>query len=73
VERQLFIIGEAAARLPDEWKQRRPDVPWRKIAGVRNVLAHGYRVIDAEELWKGNLAVVREDAPVYRTRRRAAR
>ena len=27
VERQLFIIGEAAARLPDEWKQRRPDVP----------------------------------------------
>jgi uncharacterized protein with HEPN domain len=51
VERQLFIIGEAAARLPDEWKQRRPEVPWRKIVGLRNVLAHGYWVIDAEELW----------------------
>jgi uncharacterized protein with HEPN domain len=51
VERQVFVIGEAAARLPDEWKQRRPVVPWRKIIGLRNLLAHGYWVIDAEELW----------------------
>ncbi|MEP7306335.1 MAG: DUF86 domain-containing protein [Acidobacteriota bacterium] len=51
VERQVFVIGEAAARLPDEWKQRRPAVPWRKIIGLRNLLAHGYWTIDAEELW----------------------
>ena len=51
VERQVFVIGEAAARLPDEWKQARPEVPWRKIIGVRNLLAHGYWAIDAEELW----------------------
>ncbi len=51
VERQLFIIGEAAARLPDDWKQRLPEVPWRKIVGLRNLLAHGDWVIDAEELW----------------------
>ena len=51
VERQVFVIGEAAARLPDEWKQQRPAVPWRKIVGLRNLLAHGYWVIDAEELW----------------------
>lgn len=51
VERQVFVIGEAAARLPDEWKQRRPEVPWRKIVGLRNLLAHGYWAIDAEELW----------------------
>ena len=51
VERQLFILGEAAARLPEAWKQRLPEVPWRKIVGLRNMLAHGYWVIDAEELW----------------------
>ena len=51
VERQVFVIGEAAARLPDEWKHRRPEIPWRKIVGLRNLLAHGYWVIDAEELW----------------------
>lgn len=51
VERQLFILGEAAARLPDAWKRRLPEVPWRKIVGLRNMLAHGYWVIDAEELW----------------------
>jgi uncharacterized protein with HEPN domain len=45
------FIGEAAARFPDEWKQRRPQVPWRKIIGLRNLLAHGYWAIDAEELW----------------------
>ncbi len=51
VERQVFVLGEAAARLPEDWKQRRPNVPWRKIVGLRNVLAHGYWVIDTEELW----------------------
>lgn len=51
VERQLFILGEAAARLPEEWRQRRPDVPWRRIVGLRNVLAHGYWTIDTDELW----------------------
>lgn len=51
VERQLLVIGEAAARLPDDWKARRPAVPWRKIVGLRNLLAHGYWQIEPEELW----------------------
>ena len=51
VEREVFIMGEAAARLPEEWKQQQPEIPWRKIVGLRNLLAHGYWVIDAEELW----------------------
>lgn len=51
VERQVFVIGEAAARMPDEWKQSVPQIPWRQIVGLRNLLAHGYWVIDAEELW----------------------
>lgn len=51
VERQLFVIGEAAARMSQEWKDARPAVPWRQIVGLRNLLAHGYWVIDADELW----------------------
>ena len=51
VERQLFVIGEAAARLPEDWKREHPAVPWRQIVGLRNLLAHGYWVIEAEELW----------------------
>lgn len=51
VERQLFVIGEAAARMSPEWKDARPTVPWRQIVGLRNLLAHGYWVIDADELW----------------------
>jgi len=42
VERQLFVIGEAAARMSPEWKDARPAVPWRQIVGLRNLLAHGY-------------------------------
>lgn len=51
VERQLFVIGEAAARMSPEWKDARPAVPRRQIVGMRNLLAHGYWVIGAEELW----------------------
>jgi uncharacterized protein with HEPN domain len=40
VERQVFIIGEAAARLPDQWKQERPQVPRRNIVALRSLLAH---------------------------------
>jgi uncharacterized protein with HEPN domain len=63
VERQVFVIGEAAARLADDWKQRRPAVPWRKIIGLRNLLAHGYWSIDAEELWD----VARNKVPEFLT------
>ena len=41
VERQLFVLGEAAARMAPEWKDARPAVPWRQIVGLRNLLAHG--------------------------------
>jgi uncharacterized protein with HEPN domain len=51
VERQVFVIGEAAACLPDEWKQRGLEGSWRKIVGLRQLLAQGHWAIDAEELW----------------------
>jgi uncharacterized protein with HEPN domain len=51
VERQVFIIGEAASRLPEAHRGRAPEVPWREIIGLRNILAHGYWRIEAAELW----------------------
>lgn len=47
----LEIIGEAAKRVPDPWKERAPKVEWRKIAGMRDLIAHAYFSIDPEIVW----------------------
>jgi uncharacterized protein with HEPN domain len=56
VEHALLIIAEAAKHIPDELKQTRPEVPWRRIHGLGNMLRHEYRRIDSDILW----SVVRE-------------
>ena len=51
VERQLFILGEAAKQLPPEVRDRNPHVEWRAMMGFRDVLAHSYWKIDPDVLW----------------------
>ena len=51
VIRNLEIIGEAAKRLPDDVIARAPGVPWRKIRGMRDVLAHGYFGLSLKVVW----------------------
>jgi uncharacterized protein with HEPN domain len=51
VIRNLEIIGEAAGKLPSEFKKKHPQVPWRKMIGLRNRVAHEYFGIDIEILW----------------------
>ena len=51
VIRNLEIIGEAVKRLSEELKNRHPDIPWRNIAGLRDVLIHDYMGIDLETVW----------------------
>jgi uncharacterized protein with HEPN domain len=51
VVRNLEIIGEAAARLPDELRAGATDIEWRKIIALRNILAHEYFGINTTILW----------------------
>lgn len=50
VERQFEIIGEASRQLSEKFQERYPEVPWRKIQGLRNLLAHEYFGINAKIL-----------------------
>jgi uncharacterized protein with HEPN domain len=49
--RNLEIIGEASKHLPDEVRERYPEVAWRRIAGLRDFIAHGYFALEVETLW----------------------
>lgn len=51
VERLLEILGEAARRVSDESQKEHGQIPWRKIIGQRNVLAHEYGEIRQERIW----------------------
>lgn len=51
VIRQFEIIGEATKRLTDEFKSRYNQIPWKQMAGMRDILIHAYDSIDIDALW----------------------
>jgi uncharacterized protein with HEPN domain len=51
VIRNFEVIGEATKRLSPQTKEKYPEVPWRRIAGLRDVLIHDYLRVDLEEVW----------------------
>ena len=51
VVRNLQILAESTQRLSEPLKTTQQNIPWRKIAGFRNVLAHGYLGVDLEVVW----------------------
>ncbi len=55
----LYIVGEAATHLPDEFTSLHPQIPWPEIQKFRNFLAHGYFNMEVETIWK----TVIEDLP----------
>ncbi len=59
VLRNFEVIGEAAKRLDDSYRARHPEIPWRAIAGLRDVLIHQYEGVDLEKVW----AIVEKDLP----------
>jgi uncharacterized protein with HEPN domain len=51
VERGIEIISEASRRLTTEMKNRHPEIPWPKVAGIGNVLRHEYEDVAHDVLW----------------------
>lgn len=52
VIRELEIIGEAAKHISDVTRKKHPNVPWRRIGGLRDVLIHDYMGVDLEAVWE---------------------
>jgi len=48
VVRNFEVIGEVVKQIPGFLKEKRPDIPWRRIAGLRDVLIHQYMSVDLE-------------------------
>ena len=59
VVRAIEIIGEATKNVPEQIRKKYPDVPWKKMAGMRDKLVHEYFGVDLEILWE----TAKEDVP----------
>jgi len=62
VARNLEIIGEAANRLPDDFKEKHSSVEWHKVVGLRHRIIHEYFGIDLQIIWQ----IVHMDLPALR-------
>ena len=59
VLRNLEVIGEAAKNLSIPTKDKYPDIPWRRIIGLRNIVIHGYFGVDFDNIWK----IIKDNIP----------
>ena len=52
LERCVEIVSEASRHIPAEMKAKHPEVPWRRVADIGNILRHAYRSIDPQIMWE---------------------
>ncbi len=62
VLQKLIVIGEAAARLPPEFRERHPEIEWADIVGFRNIAVHEYFSVNWSIVW----VAATQDAPELR-------
>jgi uncharacterized protein with HEPN domain len=56
---QIVIVGEAVKRLSTDFCNQHSEVPWREIAGMRDILTHQYDRVEVDEIW----GVIQDDIP----------
>jgi uncharacterized protein with HEPN domain len=59
VERNFSVIGEAAKRVPESIRKKNPQIPWKEMAGMRDMIIHKYDDIDIDEVW----GTIKRDIP----------
>ena len=67
VIRSLEVVGEAAKHIPDEFRKKHTEIPWRKMAGMRDVLIHDYMGVDIKTVWKVITERLPEIAPMLKS------
>ncbi len=60
--REIEIIGEATKNVSKNFRDKYPDVHWKKITGMRDKLIHGYFNVDVEKVWN----VIAKDIPILK-------
>ncbi|HUU78743.1 MAG TPA: DUF86 domain-containing protein [candidate division Zixibacteria bacterium] len=64
VIRRLEIIGEAVKNLPEEIIKKHPELPWKQIVGMRDILIHQYFGVDLELTWE----VIKTELPILKSK-----
>lgn len=62
VIRRIEIIGEATKNLPNDLRKEYADVPWKEIAGMRDIITHEYFGINIKRVWN----IIKEDLPPFK-------
>ena len=60
--RNLQTLAESTQRISEERKSAHPSIPWRSLAGFRNLLVHGYLGVDLVQVWR----IVEQELPILR-------
>ena len=60
--RSLEVIGEAVKNIPDSFRDKHQKIPWKKIAGFRDILSHAYFGVNIDRVWE----VLEKELPILR-------